>query len=365
MANAMQLHVSARQRTRISIGRRRTVNAFLDTFWVITAYYNPARYTTRYVNFCTFRRHLNAPLLVVELARPGCHQLRKSDAERVISISGDDRIWQKERLINIGLEELPRHVEFVAWVDCDVVFATDDWPSAARMRLEKNGGLLQLFDTVVHLARNGNVPNSKKSFTSIEHVFTERAIGAMGKDGMGAAAFRRCLNPQSRRVNGDICSMGIAWAAVRATIGKCGLYDRAIVGGGDVLLVAAALNLNFERVLSRILNPAERKAIEAWAEKARSVGLFSSVEGLPHTLYHLWHGEMKDRGYGKRHRITAEYKFDPGADIELADNGTWKWTVEDSDLARAIAEYFFTRCEDMQHISTTGQAPTHRLQMPP
>ena len=100
--------------------------------WVLTTYYNPAGYNRRRMNFKAFRRMLQQPLLVVELARDGRHELSDDDGEIVIRLTGEDRLWQKERLLNVGLEALPRHVEFAAWIDCDLVFP--------RRRMGRQGG---------------------------------------------------------------------------------------------------------------------------------------------------------------------------------------------------------------------------------
>jgi hypothetical protein len=99
--------------------------------WVLTTYYNPAGYNRRRMNFKAFRRLLQQPLLVVELTRDGRRELSDDDGEIVIHLTGEDRLWQKERLLNLGVAALPRHVEFVAWIDCDLVFLDDEWAAKA------------------------------------------------------------------------------------------------------------------------------------------------------------------------------------------------------------------------------------------
>ncbi|WP_353228396.1 hypothetical protein [Novosphingobium sp.] len=108
--------------------------------WVITSYYNPAHYRRRLQNFRAFRRNLAAPLLVVELAPAGHGQLHDDDADMVVRLNGDDRIWQKERLLNLAASLLPPHVEYVAWVDADILFADPHWADAARAVLTGTAG---------------------------------------------------------------------------------------------------------------------------------------------------------------------------------------------------------------------------------
>ena len=61
-------------------------------------------------------------------------------------------MWQKERLLNIALGAVPDDVEDVAWIDCDLVFESRDWPQAAKQAL-KSDNVIQLFSEVRYLDR--------------------------------------------------------------------------------------------------------------------------------------------------------------------------------------------------------------------
>ncbi|MBX3023646.1 hypothetical protein KF840_01920 [bacterium] len=317
-----------------------------DPLWVVTSYFNPARSPTRRENFRLFRRHLDAPLLVVELAPAGQHQLHRGDADVVVSLAGDDRLWQKERLLNLGIAALPRHVRHVAWIDCDVVLERADWPGAAAAHLAERGGLLQLFTRAIHPTRDGSRRFAgERSPAGLTPVLSEESIGAAARAGRAVPAFRRCLDPAQRRANGDVCALGMAWAAARSVVERCGLYDGAIVGSGDALLVAAALAQDDEALLGRILNRSQRRHFLLWAQQARLSGLFHHLDALPQAAVHLWHGDLRDRGYGRRHQITAAFGFDPAVDLQATPNGPWRWSVPDSPLARAVAAYLQSRRE--------------------
>jgi hypothetical protein len=87
--------------------------------WAVTTYYNPCNYKRRLENFKVFRENLNLPLLVVELSYGIQYGLTKNDAEIVIQLKGSSIMWQKERLLNIAIDKLPKHVENVVWLDCE------------------------------------------------------------------------------------------------------------------------------------------------------------------------------------------------------------------------------------------------------
>lgn len=318
-----------------------------DPLWVVTSYFNPARSPTRLENFRIFRRHLDAPLLVVELARAGMHQLERADGDVVVSLTGDDCIWQKERLLNLGIAALPRRVRHVAWVDGDVVFERADWPRAAAAHLEARGGLLQLFDRALHLTRDGSRRLAgERSSAPLAPLLSEESIGAAARAGRAVAALRHCLDPAQRRANGDVCAMGMAWAAERSVVERCGLYDGAIVGSGDVLVVAAALAQHDEALLGRILNRHQYRHFLAWAGRARQAGLFRHLDAVSQAAAHLWHGELRDRRYGRRHQITAAFDFDPIGDLRSTPDGAWRWSAPDSPLAHAVAAYLHSRREE-------------------
>lgn len=93
----------------------------------ITCYYNPFRNGHRREGYRHFRQHLDIPLLCVELSCDGEFELHDSDAEWLVRVRGTDVVWQKERLLNIGLEHVPRKFSMIAWLDCDLLFLNPAW----------------------------------------------------------------------------------------------------------------------------------------------------------------------------------------------------------------------------------------------
>jgi len=330
------------------------MSLYFDPLWVVTAYYNPVGYNRRLQNFKAFRRQLNAPLMVVELARPGRHQLSKGDAEIVLSLTGEDRIWQKERLLNLGIAELPRHVEYVAWVDCDVIFDSNNWQDMAKSRLDKNGGLLQLFETVIHLRKELDASSITQDVCRYEAPIMTAVSAA-------SAIKLSTFDDNEARVNRARATLedgsyymavdrhncyGMAWSALRTTIEKCGQYDRNIIGGADSVQIFAALSRLDDFWPFRAHTERHRQDAASWAKRAESVGLFASIDFVPQNLYHLWHGNSSNRNYRGRYEILLRHGFDPARDITIAENGTWRWTDPQGALAQDVEAYFFARRED-------------------
>jgi len=308
------------------------MTATSDALWVVTPYFNPAGYKRRLQNFRAFRKHLRAPLLVVELAREGRHQLSDDDADIVIRLTGEDRIWQKERMINIGVGELPGYVEYVAWADCDLIFEDENWAAEAARRLARNGGLLQPFETAVYMPKTIDPASvtprrcmeTRPLLTAISSVAAARttlfdeneARLGMGKGDYDNSRYFQLLDQYN--------CYGMAWAARRSQFERCGLFDGNVIGGGDAVKTFAALNKFDYYKHSRPCSPKLVTYAENWIVKAAAAGLVQYLDNLPHNVFHLWHGEVTDRNYRGRHHVLVKHDFDPAVDVELAENGTWR-----------------------------------------
>src|SRR5215208_1723669 len=130
------------------------VDHHAQPLWAITSYFNPMRYGRRLANYRTFREHLAVPLLTVELSYAAEEfDLREGEADILIQLSGRDVLWQKERLLNVGLEALPSECTKVVWLDCDVIFGADDWSREVSGLLDEFP-LVQAFSRVHYLPRD-------------------------------------------------------------------------------------------------------------------------------------------------------------------------------------------------------------------
>lgn len=317
--------------------------------WVVATYYNPIGYRRRLANFRAFRRNLAAPLLVAELSPGGRGELADDDAEMVLRFAGEDRLWQKERLINLALEHLPAHVRHVAWIDADLILSDPRWPDLARERLDRDGGLVQLFDTAYHLPPEADPatigPAECPAFqphlcgislaralregqlSALEHAWTIRARG--GADVPGCYIVR-----------------GFAWAARRADLEPAGLYARNIIGGGDSVLCNAALHQLEARMDARPFTAAHRADIARWHAAASAGGLLDHLGDVPQTAWHLWHGALTDRRYVDRYQVLVDHGYDPVRDVVAAPGRPLAFADPSGPLPCALEAYFRGRRED-------------------
>jgi len=313
--------------------------------WAITSYFNPAGYRRRLANFRVFRQHLSLPLLAIEWSPDGRFTLGPQDADRLLQVAGGDVMWQKERLLNLAIAELPGHVTHVAWIDCDVVFEA---PLRADALMERLGRaeLVQLFERVVHLA-----PAPIESLASSQQwrrqpVLHARAGIAWTWTRQGGRDAQSLLSAPPDRPFTSPASTGHAWAASRALLERAPLLEAWILGGGETAYLHAALGLAAQHARVRGLTEAHARHYLAAAERLHGDvdGRISSHAG---TLLHLWHGDAADRRYQERFRILERHGFDPSADIALDDAAAvWRWTGRSPALAAEVRGYFASRHED-------------------
>lgn len=303
--------------------------------WAITAYFNPCKYRRRYENYLAFRRQLTVPLVTVELSFDGVYALDATDADVLIQLSGGDVMWQKERLLNLALGALPRECEKVAWLDCDVIFTNVDWADAAADALDRHL-VIQPFTQSREFSPQVSATECdlQQSQPIGESLAKAVATGRLKPDIL-LSADKGPLNVQC----------GIAWAARTELFRRHGFYDACIMGCGDGAIIAGIFG-NFQDLIEYLrMNDRRAQHYRKWAEPFHEEvrGNLGYCEG---TIYHVWHGERKDRHYLRRRIEFAEFDFDPFRDIAVDESGCWRWSSNKPQMHQFTNDYFSLRLED-------------------
>lgn len=304
--------------------------------WAITCLFNPAGYASRVHNYRTFRRHLGLPLVAVELAFDDrAFSLGTGDAERLVQIRDGDRLWQKERLLNLALARLPDSCTRVVWLDCDVIFPDPRWPDDVAAALDA-WRMVQVFGDLEDLAPGDDGSDGGESVHVSGAVVREHERGRLP-----AGFFSRT---GGRTAPGSSVT-GIGWAFHRDDLAEFGLYDACVMGSGDRAMTCAALGRHDELARALHLNAARRRHYLEWARPFERCmrGRLSWVEGR---ALHLWHGSFEDRGSGHRSREFAAFDLDPYEDIEIGPSGAWRWASARPEMHAWVARYFEGRRED-------------------
>lgn len=285
---------------------------------VVTCHFNPCKFRKPVQNYWQFRRSLESqfdgPLVTVELSFDG--HFIASDS---IKIDGDENnlMWQKERLLNIGIESLPDSVDAVAWIDADIVFIDPNWPRRAEALLQTMPAV-QLFSSCHFSDRHGSLYSTCPSF---------------------------CYVHQHGRKPKQRFAPGGAWAARRDVL-RNGLYDADIVGGADTSMIESWGGDQGPYAVYRNRYSNMPASLSRYDEWARLQVVNGNLGYLPGEAVHLHHGDRETRQYTSRYAILANHGFDLDADVCIGENGVWQWASEKPQLHKAVQYYFARRRED-------------------
>jgi hypothetical protein len=312
------------------------MNAPID-LWAITSYFNPARYRRRLANYRVFRRHLQLPLVAVELSFGADFDLRPEDADVLVQLHGNDVMWQKERLLNIALGASPSECRKVVWIDCDVIAGSADWPERLSRALDEFP-VVQPFSRVAYLARDAELQDDGSAG---EVEFCRPSAAHLTENGRPAADSLTHLGRSIEQCG----SRGMVWAGRRELLDRHGFYDASIVGNGDLAIACAAYGCFDVVIEQQGMNDRQRAHYLAWAQPFFQ-DVRAAVTSVDSPLWHLWHGVIANRRYHERLKDVQPFQFDPFCDIALADNQVWRWSSDKPLLHQYVKDYFAARKED-------------------
>lgn len=277
-----------------------------DHMRIITCYFNPAWYSRPLENYHLFARV--APL-TVELALGGAPHLIIDS----VKLRSQSTLWHKESLLNHALSLLP-DCDKVIVSDADILFPPDSFELISES--------LDRFDVVQGFETAYRLYPEQKEFSR----FNPQGYPLTPEKGVVAS--REAPNS----------AYGFVWAFRTEFLREVGLYERGILGGGDTLLYNALAGNDQPAYLPSVYDD-----VMAWTEKVRSLN--PRVGYSPNEICHLWHGDLKNRGYADRHEILVRHGFDPLSDLKKV-GGVLEWASQKPALHQDVRDYFLGRRED-------------------
>jgi hypothetical protein len=224
-------------------------------------------------------------------------------------------LFAKENLLNLAFRLVPKRYTKLAFVDCDLLWSRPDWLWQASDLLERHAAV-QLFQTIHHTDASGRI---FRSGPSCAHKHLHHLPG-WGAPGGGWAVHRELL-----QLSG-------------------GLYDRMVVGAGDMVHTHLGFIGQFDHPWLAQLNSAFREDVLRWARPIwRYVrGDIACVEA---EVRHLWHGHRADRQYQTRSLLLQHAH--PETWFRYNAQGVLEWSATVGPEPRqALHRYFTARRED-------------------
>lgn len=296
---------------------------------VIAVVSNPCLFAKRYILMKEFIKRFEEDekdtiLYIVELAYGNQKFIiTESNNKRHLQLRTETPLWHKENMINIGVKKLlPSTWKAFAWIDADIEFENSTWVNDTLKILNGTKDIVQLFS---HCVDMNNDEMTMKVINSAGYQYTKQNnfIG----DGN----------------NANYWHPGYAWAMTRKAYEKAGgLYENAILGAGDNIIMHSLIN-NGKNVLNIENTNDYKKSVIEYEKKINKLR-FGYIPGV---IRHYYHGSKKNRHYQERWKILVKYKYSPKIHITKDQNGLLIPTNEFSEeFKKEIYDYFASRNED-------------------
>ena len=298
-----------------------------DKLHVIIVISNPCLYKRRYSLLFDFVKRIerdeeNVILYIVELCYGNQKFIvTKKDDPHHLQIRGDVPLWHKENLINIGVKKLlPKNYKAFAWIDADIEFENENWAINTLKILNGSKDIVQLFSHAVDMDKN------------------EYALRIVNSAGYNIEKGNKYIGQGT-----NYSHPGYAWAITRKAYEKIGgLYDKAILGSGDFIMLLSLLSNGINSVNK---NNTEDyiNSIKKYEEKIKTLR-FGYIPGV---IRHYFHGSKVNRKYNDRWKILIDHSYEPSKYVTYNDDGLLITTQEfPQGLKDDILNYFKGRNED-------------------
>lgn len=296
---------------------------------IVACYFNPQNNPYRLSTFNKFYdsiKHMNHRIVECVIG-DGKSQL--PDSLYITKIKSDSMLWHKESLLNYAIENLDRKFKYVFWIDTDIIFTNKNWMVDSVEQLKINN-VVQPFEYCVHLEKDRNDVDFDITH---EYEFANHPKNRhprLWRSFCANCATTDLGDNENYDVHGHV---GFAWGARREVLDAVPLYDKALVGGADHIMAHAAAGHIPHTCITKSFTE-DIDAVNAWSVKFYHVvqGRIGYTKG---DLYHMWHGDLKNREYLKRIR-----EFTPVAKTINKKDKNGLYVTENDNYVR---EYFDRR----------------------
>ncbi|UGQ14708.1 hypothetical protein LO772_14665 [Yinghuangia sp. ASG 101] len=286
---------------------------------VVIPYFNPAGYVSHERKLARTLAAFRAVGLAGDVHLTGAGGSRPLDAQVAFWDADCPYLWHKERLINLAVSRLPARYTHVVWSDSDII-VDEDWADAVADAF-RTAAVVQCFRTARYRDTAGHVSMTRSS----------------------------ALLP------GERGAMGLVWGADRSLFADGpGLFEHAVVGGGDSIL-GRAIRVDHKtpsvpwlarhrHMLSRTWSPELLAEQDAWVAATAHWLTDRGVAAAAADIQVLEHGPRAQRRYNDRHALLAD--FSPADHLVDEPGRVLRWTPAAADLEPAVRAYFHSRGED-------------------
>jgi hypothetical protein len=230
-----------------------------------------------------------------------------------IHVKTDFILFQKERLCYILEKHIPDTYTKLLFIDSDLIFENPNWYNEISDKLDRYD-IVQPFSKGIWL----DITYKKIVKERIPMVFYKKLGLITNEGGIGG------YHP------------GFAWGFKRDWYRKVGFFNYGILGCGDTLSSTVFLNYTHYTPVYYI-----QPAYEEYKKLVKSNK--PTVCYVNGNIYHLWHGDSKNRQYSTRREIFNNIK-DIRDIITVDKTGLFK--LKTDKYKKSIRKYFMNRFDD-------------------
>lgn len=332
---------------------------------VIAPYFNPQQNKYRLNNYqlCVDQLcDLGLDVYSVEAAIDGRYHLPAATETWRFPLRSVDFFWHKESLINAAIYRLPAKYDQVVWIDVDLLVYDQSWPERLEhaltifpvvqawshlISLDQYGRRVddefveEFFDKSV--ANNDQPDQISQEFVETFDPSVELAWSKDPRRKNGLVFLNSDREANCRNYDPAFGCPGLIWGVQRQWLEDVGgLYDRAIVGGGDSIFLFSCAGQWVGRMMQRYSDKLLLDAIRYGERVFRHVA--GNIGCVPCLVEHLWHCDYVARQYDSRFDTLRTYDYDPNRHLECDGYGLLNWTnAAPSAMIEGVRDYLSGR----------------------
>lgn len=237
---------------------------------IISCYFNSNNYISRLNNFNIFYEQLRRSevnYFIAECAF-GDENFTLPNDKNILRFRAKNRLWQKERLLNLLIKQLPSNFKYIFWLDADVLFNNPNWLIEAVENLQTNT-ICQPFSLAVRLEKDEIEPSFNVQGSKILVDFPSGKTSPQTRL-WRSFAYNYCKQKHlAENLMFDIHGhTGFAWGIRREILDEILLFDKAIVGTADHIIAHAAVGQIPHNCIDKAFLDTElRQQIYQWSRK--------------------------------------------------------------------------------------------------
>jgi hypothetical protein len=250
------------------------------------------------------------PLFTIELVIEGSQPCIKD----ALHVYGKSYLFQKENLCRVLEKKLPPKYSKILFLDADIIFGDPGWYDTLSDLLDTNE-ICHCFETAHWLDLT-----YRKIIKSESSYISSPDKNILLSENNGRKAYH----------------CGFGWAFKRDWYRKAGFIDQAVLGSGDLIFSFGLYGQTYQGTQDLSFYSS---SIKNWYTTIDS----PKISFLPVSVYHMFHGSLKNRQYGSRNTI-----FSGVQDIKdmIIKNKYGVFELVDKSLNEKLFEYFNSRIDD-------------------